>query len=281
MPDWNPFSTDLHNALIYHLGNGDSEKKHWAQNVYYDQVACNPRRSLYGSVVNSFAPPDSLQWHDKHLQYLKKHVGFENKNTGFVPHTFNAAFIAPADVKTDTMLFRMVELESFKRHSGSTLTLDQLRECADFNIGHINEASFPLDRAPAISSYLDDFLGKFAVNCDNRPLFACPWEDICKDSRETNWADRFRDRLGLSHMDPPSRMCSEINILGFIYRLGDVECDLKTVPLAKTIGAGSPHIGVGEIPVAIPSQLDSGLFSAFHPACILNLMGYAVNLCLA
>lgn len=100
---------------------------------------------------------------------------------------------------------------------------------------------------------------------DNRPLFATFWEDAKEvlSSLAPNWAEELRDRLGLAHYDPSTRM-GPIPIVVFRY-------PVRRVPRRK---------GVKERFLVRPSVLDGTLNPAFYTGPPGSGVGSTVDLTL-
>jgi hypothetical protein len=191
-----------------------------------------------------------------------------NPNLGTVPYMIDTGRL---DVCPETFSFP----EAIRRYGGSYKDLGLIRMVKAETIATMLDVpgsdptafielcqAFLDDRSNAsLRSELDDSLAVVSDKLDLRPVFAAFFEDVKDDLASSDWADRLRDRMGLTHFNPMP--AAPVPVVLLSYKVKDVP------PFSD---------GRDERPLAVPSVLDSRFFPAFCPAPGAEEQGQLVDL---
>lgn len=116
---------------------------------------------------------------------------------------------------------------------------------------------------------LNEILRRWFEELDQRPVFAAFWDELedlfgaDPSQDQADWADTLRDRLGLTHLNPPARL-TDLDLLVFRY-------EVKILPRIKGIGGKKRAL-------VTPTVLDGTFLDAFCPSPRGSTTGHVVNL---
>jgi len=264
-----PFSSEAGFAGFLSETGRDPEPENAfpARNFLLDEGVATARVESYRVAGGVAAHGGVPAWTSAHTSYLADHI--HRTHGGSVPdpaepdecpETFHAIDPGSPFVATDgnVHLLRMIAITSVAERSKQPP-----RE-----VQALAEALVGAPGAEPARTRMDDILPELAKNCDLRPVFAAFWDDHERLFGKTpaddtaGWADTFRDRCGLSHLDPGGRG-GPIPVLVFRY-------PVKAV--ARMRGARLLQ------PLVPPTVLDSWLSAPFCPAPRNSLTGVTVDL---
>ncbi len=246
-----------------------------ARNFRHEHALATERVASYvpdGDIeLGSGAPRDQVAiWSEHHDSYVADNVRGGWRGEPFdvaspsTPETFRLRTdldqYGHADDSVD--LVRLEDVAYIATSAGTTV--DAIMTIAT-RVAHERRATGgPPD---GLARELDDvlFAWQESPRIDNRPMFACFWED----ARETledpvgDWADDLRDRLGLAHHNPDKRGGQpEIPVIALRY-------PVRLVPRASP---GNPRL------LARPTVLDGRLSPSFFTCRPGSGRGSAIDL---
>lgn len=246
-----------------------------ARNFRHEQALAAERVASYipysDIELGAGAPHDHMAiWSMHHDSYLTDNVRGGWRGEPFdvasasTPETFRLRTdldeYGHADDSVD-----LVRLESVAFiASGARTTVDAVVAIAE-QVAHERRATGAV--AHDLARELDDMLFAWqeSPTADNRPMFACFWEDArgALEDPAGDWADDLRDRLGLAHHDPVKRGgLSGIPVIAMRY-------PVRLVPRASS---GNPR------QLARPTVLDGGLSPSFFTCRAGSGRGSAIDL---
>ena len=211
------------------------------------------------------------RWNEHHNRYLTDHVrgGWRgdlfDASSPSAPETFrlrtNLDEYGEADDAVD--LVRLEDLGDIAILAGANL--DRLRTLVEQVAQERRCAGSSVTSAQARE--LDDVLLAWqeSPRTDDRPIFACFWEDAraTLEDPSDGWADELRDRLGMAHHDPRlRRRTGGMDVLAFRY-------PVRLIPRASR---AAPRF------LARPTVLDGGLSPSFFTFRTGSGRGCAVDL---
>jgi hypothetical protein len=263
------FNTDFSNFLKG-LAHTPNEQGFVARNFLLDSGVEKNRAESYEEDGAAARHPDYNTWQQCHTSYFKDKIcpdaheedppkKLDPYDIESYPETFRYMDKSSPFIQSDKqlMLVRLVSCDSIARINN--ISPDQLITCANNSLK--SEQSDSPDK-----NLLNDYLSQWVRARDWRPVFSAYWQDIIDllpeqaDEAPEAWADKLRDRMGLSRHDP-----IEGHIPIFVFRY-----PIEILPRFKNIDIGSPLVP--------PTVLDGGFSPAFCPAPKNMLTGHTVDI---
>ncbi len=229
------------------------------RNFLLDEGIARARGDVYCEYLTRHErSSDFLDWLQEHSEYLQEEVFLPQPASG-IPHSVDPsrpsscpatfkepeAFVPFGSADLELYLMRLVPLQELET-AAAPLSTAKLAEVA------VRAASGESEDV----RLFDAILSQWATCLQLRPAFAAFWEDLKVHFGETpeqddpDWADAIRDRLGLLHLDPPSRRPEGIPVLAFRYKVREIP---------RRVGMKNSR------PLVVPTVLDTCFNVAFCP----------------
>jgi hypothetical protein len=245
----------LHDFFVEVEDVADGEDRFPARNFRLDEGVPSNRAVTYEGVVRS---PTWERWPAAHRSYLERHVEWR---VGRIP----PPFVDEASRATPETFGRESLCGDFGQMSART---DLIRVTTPWHIARdARLAPADVSRALDRPGALDPILRMASSKRERLPEFVAIWDDVAdllpSESAQAplDWADRLRDRLGLSHYAPRTGQAQVIMVFVF-----------PVARIPKFIGLG------GNRALVVPTVLDARLFPAFCPAPTGTRAGRVVDL---
>lgn len=244
-----------------------------ARNFLLEEGAVEARIDSYHELGGAVPHPSLKEWQSRHEAYLTARVFCEPAGDRLptlldpadeisCPETFRFLDHASPFLATEPRIHLIrVETVSFvARRSG--YSVDEVRAAAEDALGSGSREA---------RRRLNDVLESWTQKIQMRPMYSAFLADVVDLFGNTpsndpdGWADKLRDRLGLTHHDPKGRS-GPIDILLFRY-------PVSAVPKLKVLAQSNRNR-----PLLPPTVLDGRHSPAFFPAPRGSLTGHAVDL---
>jgi len=169
----------------------------YGHNYLFEERVASTRQEGYEAALG--LPSASLKaWRNRHRDYVYRKVRVIGQ--GETPETFTQANAEAllSGLDENQWIVRLENLDSVIARKGSATALSTIQDQLDlFRKGD--------DQADALNArrFLEDLCETWntAVRRDRRPSFAAFLDEVEEDLEATDWPNRLRDRLGLSHYD--------------------------------------------------------------------------------
>jgi hypothetical protein len=220
----------------------DPEERAQAENFLWDERPPQAGIDLYRSFVNTGPVKDLDDWTNRHRNYVSEHLEIA-QDAMEAPWTFRAANDANRLRHIEPRLYLIrVEEASWPCSLSGISTTELGEQIQKFHAGDTGAKEL-----------LERFITTWNNKRDQRPQFATTELEVEEIliSRDSDWAEQLRDRLGLGHYSPlPGGPPEEVLVLRYT---------VAEVLAAAGTGLGHP---------AIPTVLDSPLSCYFFPSPI-------------
>ena len=212
----------------------------YRHNYLFEERVSTPRQEAYESALALAAGAGMPGWREQHMKYLEELVRDPHRAD---PETFtelNQVALVPGLDEQQEFL-RMEGIDRPLTEQG--LDLAQLAEQLEAFRG--SDAGRH-DRARA---FLEEFCLRWCEKLDGRPSFVCFADELAGEIDAPDWAERFRDRLGLSQYDPAPGTMLPVALMR--YRVREV---LRV------------HSREARLCFSVPTCLDGPLSAHFFPS---------------
>lgn len=223
------------------VASGDPVRVAYGHNFHFEERILSQRQAKYEEALS--LPDASLAaWKDRHRSYLFHQVYL---GRGQRPETFTTenAGAQVTGLAESQWIVRVENLDRALFHYGDRLSLPQLEE--QLTLWRQQSSAAETQQA---HSFLEHFCEHWntVVRRDGRPSFAAFFDEVERDLAADQWANRLRDRLGLSH-----------------YHVADSS---RPIPVAVVRYRVADVLAVGEEPAfAVPTVLDGELNAHYFP----------------
>ena len=185
-----PIADDLKITLTALKNSGNADYVAYAHNYLFEERVGVSRQEGY---ENDYpAKAGHAFWKNHHVGYVRNRIQI----AGQIPETF-------CSLNRDAILSGLAENQYIVRIE----RLDNVLKAHHYDLTQLDEAVKKFrssnvaqqEREDSIA-WLEDFCNQWnVIRRDNRPAFAAFYDELEKDIESPDWANRIRNRLGLSH----------------------------------------------------------------------------------
>jgi hypothetical protein len=230
------------------------------RNFLLDEGVSAERTQRYAEYVHTEGADDYASWSRAHVAFVTANIECEPPPGGLPTVVEPRERLCPETFRIDPLLRAFGQLAP-ELDLVAIAPIAPIARAAGVTAAMLREAI--TDDPPLLDAALDAWEEQQQV----RPVFAAIWEDVRdlvpgSDSEPPDgWADRLRDRLGLSHLDPSRR--SSVDVIVLRYAAGEV-------PRVRGMR--------GDLALVVPTVLDTRFFPPFCPAPMTSECGRIVDL---